>query len=948
MEIKWNDAPVTGPLEFSRDVFDKFTLAPSVKELFALLHSSDTKSEDTGEKKPDASASEAKTVKCNDVSDVSNVLASDEPSSTCKQTKAKPVKSTATPAFPEPLVPYPCSSTLNAKNRKLYLNMLIHKNYSRASKCLMEQVKNEVTEFMKYLQDVSRACADVYNYMPPGCTRYTQEYFTACLEQVKSYPQVYSIQEIISLTSVKFVGGISLIFEKQLLAMGKIDMLDTKVIPENTQLAVDYETVSNVIPPAKKATLGHTAISNDRNAEKLCVTYEPQVCLSKEAFLQLLNNSFEFSEAWELPVWVKMNPMRGSSQSKTAYIDPPLLKTEMSWRERSLLFHEESVKLAFKKTVSRPVFFLTSQVLPVEMEPPPEDKISRSVFANDDAGMDFGTDLTDLESFGESYKPSTKVKEPLKPKTASTNPTATPYQLTPSPKNPTEALGTTKRTSASQDGLTLAKVQGESDSLADRGSGTLNESAISEESVIEDSKEKIETPSAQCPPTKRPRHEMEDNTDQDLDSDEERLVIDDIFSPQRPQTLVTPAEVSSLQAPDPPSVTPGHTNPLGKGTKKGIKRHRISGECDQLGQILRMQDAMLKSAPSKNQEPVKPHVPEDRPPEAKAHSLVKQCVTSYLESREGQGEDDTLPADVPVLLASKRKRLLKEDLQVSAEDEMDYDPPAEGSVLYKLYSLLDVLLMVRSNVDVAHPRHDKDTFRAVPVHVLPKLEYQLCYGAENLTHTEVCQLWAEKLLHSSTVSFISRINAHTSEVTQMQSLPDDWIQNVTCDFKPTRCLNTLYHLLKKVSTLQEGRYLLVHKPREGFVSIFKASNETKAARSVYHLQNAHCGPPAVTPGIPWVPLDPSHVLPFHQKYSRPPCTFPPRPPPQPKSGKGPKQRQGKNALRPPQAANQSTKKKRKKDTRNKHKQAWMDNMRVKLMKDMQKSLTSEDGKNGKP
>lgn len=46
--------------------------------------------------------------------------------------------------------------------------------------------------------------------------------------------------------------------------------------------------------------------------------------------------------------------------------------------------------------------------------------------------------------------------------------------------------------------------------------------------------------------------------------------------------------------------------------------------------------------------------------------------------------------------------------------------------------------------------------QAVPVHVLPKLEYQLCYGAESLTHTEACQLWAEKLLHSSTVSFISK------------------------------------------------------------------------------------------------------------------------------------------------------------------------------------------------
>lgn len=101
---------------------------------YCFLQSSDSKSEETGEKKPDGSSSEAKAVKCNEDSDVSNILASDEPSSECKQTKAKPVKRTATPAFPEPLVPYPCTSTLNAKNRKLYLNMLVRKNYSRASK----------------------------------------------------------------------------------------------------------------------------------------------------------------------------------------------------------------------------------------------------------------------------------------------------------------------------------------------------------------------------------------------------------------------------------------------------------------------------------------------------------------------------------------------------------------------------------------------------------------------------------------------------------------------------------------------------------------------------------------------------------------------------------------------------------------------------------------------
>lgn len=42
---------------------------------------------------------------------------------------------------------------------------------------------------------------------------------------------------------------------------GKIDMLEKKVIPEDSQLAVDYETVSNVVPPAKKATSAHTVCS---------------------------------------------------------------------------------------------------------------------------------------------------------------------------------------------------------------------------------------------------------------------------------------------------------------------------------------------------------------------------------------------------------------------------------------------------------------------------------------------------------------------------------------------------------------------------------------------------------------------------------------------------------------------------------------------------------------
>lgn len=68
---------------------------------------------------------------------------------------------------------------------------------------------------------------------------------------------------------------------------------------------------------------------------------------------------------------------------------------------------------------------------------------------------------------------------------------------------------------------------------------------------------------------------------------------------------------------------------------------------------------------------------------------------------------------------------------MSAEDEEDYEAPEEGSVLYKLYSLLDVLLMVRSTVSIAHPRHDQHTFRVSgEIPSKKKKTFNLCLHTE--------------------------------------------------------------------------------------------------------------------------------------------------------------------------------------------------------------------------
>lgn len=78
--------------------------------------------------------------------------------------------------------------------------------------------------------------------------------------------------------------------------------------------------------------------------------------------------------------------------------------------------------------------------------------------------------------------------------------------------------------------------------------------------------------------------------------------------------------------------------------------------------------------------------------------------------------------------------------------------------------------------------------------------------------------------------------------------------------------------------LEEGQYLIAHKAGEPFVTLLKAANG-KVTRGAYNLQQVHSsvpGPPASGP-VPWIPVDPAVVLPFHQKHGRVPCSFPVKP-----------------------------------------------------------------------
>lgn len=58
----------------------------------------------------------------------------------------------------------------------------------------------------------------------------------------------------------------------------------------------------------------------------------------------------------------------GSGLKKTVYIDSPLLKTEMTVRERSHIYHEESLKLSIKRNGGKHVFHVMTELPPSEQQ----------------------------------------------------------------------------------------------------------------------------------------------------------------------------------------------------------------------------------------------------------------------------------------------------------------------------------------------------------------------------------------------------------------------------------------------------------------------------------------------------------------------------------------------------------------------------------------------------
>lgn len=235
-------------------------------------------------------------------------------------------------------------------------------------------------------------------------------------------------------------------------------------------------------------------------------------------------------------------------------------------------------------------------------------------------GLDFEVDLTDLETFGDISKmtKTNKMKN-----------------------QQDEGVKSTKATSSSV--VTRSKSLGEHHNANSSSQEDIRASLMNSEAPSTESSELV-VREAISPKTKQICSAKEEEEIQTFaeDSDDEKLIIDDYavsattMKQPEPQTTKPSTVTPVPSAPESTALNTDSSTPH-KCEKTGRQTKRAKSSGDQLGEILRMQTAMFQSS---NDTPATATKSPSRCvgllPNSHATSLVKPCVTSYLERNQNE------------------------------------------------------------------------------------------------------------------------------------------------------------------------------------------------------------------------------------------------------------------------------------------------------------------------
>nr|DBA31611.1 TPA: hypothetical protein GDO54_007420 [Pyxicephalus adspersus] len=700
------------------------------------------------------------------------------------------------------------------------VNVLQMKEYNHYE-FLKLKLSSEHLEFQKFLQNAARSCAEDYDVLCADATRYIQEMIKSCQAYVKNYPERYYVHGMTSILGGKFIPDLSLNLEKCLLKLGSTTFVKVKFPTDDILLPTPYSKVSQTMPPVKKAGRLHKSVTSDPNISKLVSKYRPQVVLTMQALYTLLNNHGPvYSEQWEIPIRVETNDGKGDKPSKVVYVDSPLPKKVLSTRQKSQIFHEVILDQLMRKNSN--VFLKAVTLDRGEMERLADKMFADRKLACGSNEVDFENDVTQLETFGSMEIDNSKSDD--RSQDIPSQPSIK-FQL----DKGKEPVNNTPR-------VKLEKTE-----------RSFQESDMSETSF-------------------KSQREVKSFTSDDslCDSDEDRLVIDDDCTRSIKMSPFHP--FSSVRG----TATSSPAQVVQKLPKKTC--NKISSDADPLGQILKMQTNLLKPGMKKMEHKSTENVEKNEQlSQSPAHCHPAVVLSSDSPQETTRKENARHP-----------KVLLSTELLALEEDETEYKVEADENLIYKLFSLDDMLLLLQSTVQTVLTKRKRGPAKTprlqVPVFVLTKMDYQYCYGVESLTESESCRLWTESLVHSNCTFYVGHVDAFTSKFFMLEEVPAQKLNEKISTFKPAICLNILRHILKWLTcSLDDGSYLLSHASKDSSVCLYKTG--TDKTSGTYNLHEAHSNPPKAPSSlsVPWVPLNPNLLLSYHIHHGRPPCTFPPVP-----------------------------------------------------------------------
>jgi len=148
------------------------------------------------------------------------------------------------------------------------------------------------------------------------------------------------------------------------------------------------------------------------------------------------------------------------------------------------------------------------------------------------------------------------------------------------------------------------------------------------------------------------------------------------------------------------------------------------------------------------------------------------------------------------------------------------------------------------------------------VHIQSTLEYQPEYRMEQLPH-----------------SVIFRVNAYSGEIMEHKLLTANDVLPQRSPYHPGYVMCNLYRILQNLRKLPSSDFLLSHNPGQLSCHI---KTTTKLTNGVYNLRKAYLQQSIPMTNqytsniVPWIPIDPGQMLPFHNRYQYIPAMFDPK------------------------------------------------------------------------